>query len=216
MIMGLDGTAFEVLQSSIPSVTSRGTLVVPGSEDSERIIIDRHGGNVRVYLPDFPHGFATAFPASQVKRILVDARGGDDRVSVAGNVPDPCTLFGGAGNDILDANAASTMIGGGGNDKLVARHITPVFRDGAVSLSSEGRALLSGGDGKDTLVGGSFDTVIGGRGNDLAIYHYFLEPEDFHPRPSGEFLFADRASSTERFDRFDSVMPRVPAYIPLG
>jgi len=68
-------------------------------------------------------------------------------------------LFGGAGNNILDATAYTGrvfLIGLGGNDTL---------------YGGSGNDVLSGGDGEDTLRGnGGNDFLVGGNGNDTYVW----------------------------------------------
>src|SRR5204863_4203025 len=83
--------------------------------------------------------------------LLVYGNGGDDTIRLAGNLAVPALLFGGDGNDTLDAGgstANNVLVGGAGNDTL---------------LGGSGRDLLIGGAGADTLrAGGGGALLIGG------------------------------------------------------
>jgi hypothetical protein len=83
--------------------------------------------------------------AAAISGFEVNAGSGDDSVGVAGNVPVPVTMRGGAGTDRLT--------GGGGPDKLIG---------------GPGDDILSGRGGADVLYGGSGNDVLwGGSGNDV-------------------------------------------------
>src|SRR5205807_682916 len=77
--------------------------------------------------------------------------GGDDAIYLRGGLSVPALLFGGDGNDTLDASGSSAnnvLVGGAGNDWL---------------YGGSGRDLLIGGLGADTLrAGGGGAILIGG------------------------------------------------------
>jgi Ca2+-binding RTX toxin-like protein len=141
-------------------LTSKGTLVIEGGEDDDVIAVKRIG---QLYLIDRGNGTAGYVNASGVKRLLIEADGGDDRVGVDPSVTRPTTIVGGAGDDYLEARlgggALATLIGGGGNDRLIA----------ATPDTADQHTVLSGGDGNDTLIGNQHTHMTGGRGDDRAI-----------------------------------------------
>jgi Ca2+-binding RTX toxin-like protein len=94
--------------------------------------------------------------ASTIAGFEVNAGGGNDRVTVAREVPVPVTLRGGQGDDDLVGGAGpDELIGGAGNDRLVGR---------------SGTDRLYGGGGNDTLIGGPGNDVLrGGPGQDVLI-----------------------------------------------
>lgn len=80
------------------------------------------------------------FWVSQFSRIIVDGKGGDDRLEISTGVTKSAELRGGQGNDIL--------LGGGGNDLL---------------LGGDGNDRLEGRYGVDVLIGGKqADQLWGG------------------------------------------------------
>lgn len=82
-----------------------------------------------------------------VRRILVYAQDGDDRVEVTGSLDLTSEIFGGGGNDRLK--------GGGGDDVLVG---------------GDGDDLLVGGSGRDVLIGGmGADHILGNANDDILI-----------------------------------------------
>jgi PKD repeat protein len=79
-------------------------------------------------------------------RIIVDGRGGNDDIEVAGGVRNEVELRGGAGDDRLKAGAgAALLLGGDGDDALTG------------GLASD---VIIGGAGKDRLVGGAGDDLL--------------------------------------------------------
>jgi hypothetical protein len=136
-----------------------GTLTVEGTDGPDSISFWAAGGYLGVIgVPTHtPAGSSAWVPVKQVQRIVVNALGGDDRVTLDqtryGSDPIrlPATIFGGAGNDYLVGDQGNDLIdGGAGNDTLVGR--------GA-------QDTLVGGDGNDCLFAGSGSgTLDGGAG----------------------------------------------------
>jgi len=97
--------------------------------------------------------------AAAIGGFEVNAGGGDDSVSVAGNVPVPVTMRGGAGADRLTGGGGpDKLFGGPGNDHLSGRGGADVLYGGSgddVLLGGSGNDVLRGGPGQDTLIGGS-------------------------------------------------------------
>jgi Ca2+-binding RTX toxin-like protein len=188
-------------------ITARGTLVIKGGADADTIAIVRDGNLIKhIRLPDGGGSrvIDVIGPASKVKRVLVEAGGGDDRVFIDEELRKPVTVVGGAGNDIIDDNRGATLIGGAGDDKLSV----PLLRtwlDGpdsipGVTISQNGTpSLLCGGDGNDVLVASSVDSVVGGRGNDLAIERAgVIDVPAAGVNPQADF--GQRAQGIEGFD----------------
>ena len=105
-----------------------GVLTVRGTDAANTVRIDRGGASLTVNLD----GAVSPFDASAVKRIVVDALGGNDSVTLTAAVTVPATLNGGDGND--------TLRGGGGADLL---------------QGNNGDDLLDGGLGADRFFGGA-------------------------------------------------------------
>jgi Ca2+-binding RTX toxin-like protein len=130
-----------------------GVLTVTGTDATDRVNIGSRGGEIIVR-----QGATFArFAAAAVDRIVVDAGGGHDLVSLQPALTKPATLNGGAGNDRLT--------GGGGDDALNGG-------DGNDGLSGgEGDDALDGGEGDDHLDGGGgADAISGGAGRDGVNY----------------------------------------------
>lgn len=91
--------------------------------------------------------------AAPIASFEVNADGGNDSITVSGDIAIPVTMRGGTGRDtLIGGSGADKLIGGPGRDRLVGR---------------AGADLLYGGPGSDVLLGGpGDDTVIGGPGRD--------------------------------------------------
>jgi hypothetical protein len=139
-----------------PTVTaslSGGTLTVNGTNAIDTITFSVSKGRLNVVGNDRAVGGS---PFAGVRRIVVNAFGGDDRI-VVGSVGIPVTLLGGDGNDTLVGGAGADVIkGGAGNDNIT----------GGAGLDQ-----LLGEDGNDVLNSqdGLSDRVVdGGNGTDTA------------------------------------------------
>jgi Ca2+-binding RTX toxin-like protein len=133
-----------------------GDLVVGGTTGADTIVLRPadQSGNVSVTINGTTVG--TYRPTG---RIIVYAQAGDDTVELQSTkargrvayITVPAVLFGGDGNDWLDASGSSAdnvLVGGPGNDTL---------------LGGNGRDILIGGGGADALYAGKGqDLLIGG------------------------------------------------------
>ncbi len=151
-----EGSPVNVLLAGGPEANMIGISLSPDGRD---YVIDsiaplEIGSTVCSNPPEKPNELVCQ--AAAIGGFEVNAGGGDDSVGVAGNVPVPVTMRGGAGADRL--------IGGGGPDKLLGG-------PGDDHLSGRGGAdVLYGGSGNDVLVGGSGNDVLrGGAGQDTLI-----------------------------------------------
>src|SRR5580765_824300 len=120
----------------LTSALSGGTLTVRGTAAADKITVLEVGSNVEVIIGRTKQSFASG----SVKRISVDALGGNDAVTISfTSLTIPATVFGSAGNVTLVASQGNDCLhGGSGNDDLTA------------------------GTGSDTLIGGSGDDVLRG------------------------------------------------------
>jgi Ca2+-binding RTX toxin-like protein len=90
----------------------------------------------------------------------VDAGAGMDRLMAIGS--NNCGMFGGPGNDVIEADTGHCgLVGGSGNDRLVGG-------DGGQFLDGgDGNDLLRAGPGRDSIAGDDGDDeLIGGKGRD--------------------------------------------------
>ena len=197
-----------VLQSFGGTITKTETLLVKGNASNDVLSVVRDGNKIKYNTRIGDGGIYANFvvDASKVKRVYVEAGGGNDKVFIDEELQKNCTVLGGGGNDTIEGNSSSTLIGGSGNDKLSVPPTGVIVVGGepgevitGVWTSSLGSALLSGGDGDDILLGKSTDTVVGGRGDDLLIQRLIYNR---FPATNPTFDvagdFDDRASGIER------------------
>src|SRR5262245_14281051 len=119
---------FEPLESRrLLSITLvNGTLRIVGTSSDDRIDVIKTDNpatiaqfgvaiSVRINV-----GETASFPDDQVQRIEIDARGGNDFVSIERkNDARPATILGGEGNDLLSGSAGTDFLhGGAGRDQL--------------------------------------------------------------------------------------------------
>jgi Ca2+-binding RTX toxin-like protein len=170
------------------STTAGGVLAVRGTDvdDIITVVSKKIGGKWRVLVA--VNGRVESFLANEVRRLELDAGGGNDRVDCS-TMSSPCALQGGSGNDAMTAGSAhdtlngaggkDTLRGGLGNDRINGNGgADRLFADagsdrcygGDQNDYLDGGAntdQLRGDDGDDTLVGGtSNDRLYGGNGND--------------------------------------------------
>lgn len=125
-----------------------GQLVVIGSERADNLTFTVVDGSLLVRNQGVSLG---SFPLVGFTSFVVDARGGNDRVTLGESLLVSATVFGGRGDDyIIGSGLADTIFGGLGNDYIAG---------------GSGDDRLDGGEGDDWLVGGlGADTLEGGRG----------------------------------------------------
>ncbi|MFT3787697.1 MAG: hypothetical protein QM770_16265 [Tepidisphaeraceae bacterium] len=119
--------ASDILATPLPwvSLTSKGTLNVEGSTSADFVEVKVRGSQywVTTSVQGSPgEKVLSKFAKSAVKRIVVNAGAGSDRITVQAGVTDPITVLGGAGHDAIDAfNQNVTISGGAGRDQI--RHL---------------------------------------------------------------------------------------------
>jgi uncharacterized delta-60 repeat protein len=121
---------------------SRTALFVGGTLGNDTIRLQPQGGSgVKVLLNGASQGVFTP-----TGRIVVYGQAGDDDIRVSEDIRLPAVLFGGDGNDRLQAGSGPTvLVGGDGNDTLIG---------------GSGRDVLIGGAGADSLSGGGGDDIL--------------------------------------------------------
>jgi Ca2+-binding RTX toxin-like protein len=132
------------------------TAEVNGSSGSEEFSITANGARVRF---DRLNPSPSALDIGTTENLLVDMGGGDDTISMTGNlaVLIQIRVDGGEGNDtILGSNGADLLIGGDGNDFIDGQQGNDVALLGA----GDDVFQWDPGDGNDTLEGqGGFDAL---------------------------------------------------------
>jgi len=148
-VLDKDGGSSRVVQRRItvqPTIVEGGITFVPGTAgpDTIQIQADDTGKKLTVTVNGTPAGtFAT--PGLGVLGL-----GGDDVITTTGPAARTLYLFGGDGNDLIDAGSAvgpTVLVGGTGDD---------------TEFGGAGRDVLVGGAGSDTLDGRAGDDVLVG------------------------------------------------------
>ena len=142
------------LNSGIAFLDAEGRLNVRGSDNNDTILIENRPGaagrvNVRFGTLD-----PISFAKNEFDLVVVDARGGNDTITVTATEIST-SILGGTGNDrITGGSGRDTIEGGDGNDTISGG-------------SGDTVNVLSGGIGNDTITGGQGNDVIdGGEGHD--------------------------------------------------
>jgi hypothetical protein len=216
-VVGEVGTTL-VQVSDLVHITKRGTLVLKGTGEDDVISVSRQGNGI--VMRRNGTGLSLGIDATRVKRVLVEADGGDDRVFIDPNINTRVTVVGGSGNDTIDGSMGDTLIGGSGDDRLqllgsaspdfgvrtagattAVTTIQPFFTYSYNFVIGE-PGFISGGTGNDTIVASSNDSVVGGLGNDrIFVRPPTLMAEQLADRAgTARTLLGDRASGIENFD----------------
>lgn len=122
-------------------------LIVNGTEDADTFVVAP--GSTKAGVNIFANGASIGeFTIKDFSRIYVDARGGDDTLSVTAKLKKTVVLIGGEGNDTMTGGAgAEILLGGGGDDTI---------------RGGKGKDVVFGGDGADNLFGDeSSDLLVG-------------------------------------------------------
>lgn len=140
------------------SLSSKGTLYINGTEQSDRIRVYLSGSKIRVLSEAGNNGFAK----SKVKRINLSAASGNDTILISAKVRG-VLIDGGNGNDhIIGGSGNDTLLGQAGDDTINGSLGNDSLDGGAgddLIISADGLVdLIAGGTGIDTLLGDD-DTV---------------------------------------------------------
>jgi Ca2+-binding RTX toxin-like protein len=101
------------------------------------------------------------FDVAAVRKIVVQARGGDDVILVDADVTIAACINGGSGDDAITAGGADTTLrGGSGNDSLTGGDGDDMLR------GRGGEDTIDGVDGNDMLTGGRGDDSLAGEHGD--------------------------------------------------
>ena len=158
----------EVMAANFTAALADGVLAINGSEQADTIIVRQANNQITI------DGFDGKFDASKVTALKIDARGGDDVISLntVGHIVDKPSMIdagagndfvrGGRGNDIVNLGAGDDYASTGGGDDIV-------FGGAGNDLiyTHDGNDLVYGDDGDDviTLHQGD-DVAYGGAGKD--------------------------------------------------
>jgi len=166
----------DVLQFQSGPATLAGIAYSPGaSAEADRIVITLGGRSVA-----FTGAVAAASQTGGLKfpdaSMLYIGDGGANDRRLAESDPAAAAMFGGSGNDTLQAGAGSGLLQGNqGADSLTAGvGSNTVYggqdNDTIVIVAGGGRNFLQGNKGTDTVTGGAgADTLLGGQDDDRLI-----------------------------------------------
>ncbi len=152
---------------------------------------DLSGTDLKQIDVDLAGTFGGSAGDATADTILVTGRAGNDNVTIAGNADayaitglpatinvshadaqDPLVVYGGAGNDVLNASALAGI-----------------------------RVVLDGGDGNDTLTGGTGnDTLYGGLGNDTMVWNAGGGNDVVEGQDGADTLRINGNDAAERYD----------------
>lgn len=150
------------------------TLYVWGDANNNGISVEKSGANLVVKQYVGGQGYQQLFSASDayVKQVRVYGYAGADTISIADNVTDPATVYGGKGGDWIKGGGGQSDLWGHGDWAGNADH-SQASDDGAADtiVSGKGYATHHGQKGDDTLItdenaASGYDVMMGGDGND--------------------------------------------------
>jgi hypothetical protein len=134
-----------------PCDFTQSALVINGTaaNDNIQVTLANRGTKVAVSMTNSTLNFNQKYSLAAFDRIVIYGLAGDDNVVVGDGITLPAIIFGGAGNDYLQAGGGHTiLVGGAGIDQLVG---------------GPGTDILIGGAGADQLQArGGSDIVIAG------------------------------------------------------
>jgi hypothetical protein len=132
-----------------PGDATKSALVVQGTAGADSLVLSPGAGNaIALSVSGTSVGSFSAPGGAAFAHLLVYGNGGADTIRLTGNLSVPALLFGGDGNDTLDASgstANNALVGGTGNETL---------------QGGSGRDLMIGGTGTDTLRAGSGGAIL--------------------------------------------------------
>jgi Ca2+-binding RTX toxin-like protein len=147
-------------------------LTVTGTNNADLIALAIVNGKIRVGESNVH----TDFVSSQVHKIVIQAKGGNDRVGISTAITQPSEIHGGAGNDSLR--------GGGGVDAL---------------FGEDGNDNLEGGSKGDLLDGGkNSDTADYSARTSAVIASIKINSDGSRGGSGGATLEADKYASIEK------------------
>ncbi|MBC7855298.1 MAG: hypothetical protein IAF94_17865 [Pirellulaceae bacterium] len=137
-----------------------GALVVEGTINDDKIVVEKHGNNFNVLVNCDLIG---QFRRRDVDSIEIHGYNGDDFIDLSNNISIYSIVYGGKGNDVIfGSNGSNELHGDEGNDALFGGNGADLL------IGGDGNDFLFGGNGADALFGGAgMDWLFGGNGADL-------------------------------------------------
>jgi large repetitive protein len=147
-------------------------LVITGANTADTVTVSPQGNKVKVVATLNGSNFNQTF--SNVTRVRVDTKGGNDSITFASDLQDPTWTDAGVGNDTVTGSGQVDEIylgdgddsadGGAGSDFIAGGTGEDLIQGGA------GNDALYGGDGDDFAIGGTgIDQLFGQVGNDILV-----------------------------------------------
>lgn len=146
----------DVPASLSASLSTAGTLTITGSDQADIIQVNQINDRISVLGESIStsSGNNSHVSVSSVKKIIVNANGGDDVIDLNSNsfstsqlLRMPAFVNGGAGDDIIYGTAANDTINGGFNDDRIWGY----GGDDTINNAQVGYDRVSGGRGNDTV-----------------------------------------------------------------
>lgn len=180
----IDALESRRLMAVTAKLSSKGTLTVTGTDAADVVAIDRSGNVYQVTSHSGSETMVVTMSVAfkDVKRINVNALGGDDKITIGQGVDATTSVYGGNGDDTIDAYSGPKLLidGGTGNDRL--RHISSLtytatrLRYATATKSGDTASLptavvgqnVTGSDGTTfVFYRGATARLVGGSGNDI-------------------------------------------------
>jgi len=144
-------------------------VVIAGDDQANKIVIARTSKSPTIRYTVALDSLVMTFKITSVATFNIQARGGNDTVSIdssRGTILTPRIADLGAGNDVYSSSAGVDQVAGAdGNDRINTGGGDDAISGGAGNDSISGGAgndAIGGGAGADHLVGSDGDDVIGG------------------------------------------------------
>lgn len=133
---------------------SKNVLTITGTVNADEIAVSRMSNVWTV-----TNGTWTVVKTGPATKLVINAKAGNDSVTVDSSVAIAATLLGDLGNDTLTASSGATSLNGGaGDDSLTGGGAADVL------VGDAGNDTLSGGAGNNKLLGGAGNDVLAGSG----------------------------------------------------
>src|SRR3954454_23876385 len=136
------------LLASVGLNTSTGVLTITGNSTADRIEVQRRADKGQLKVES--NGSEKSFSYSAVKKIVINANGGNDWVEFSsrdGGINIPSSINGGDGDTLQGGLNKDTILGGNGNDRIQGKAGNDSLSGGA------GNDFVEGGDGNDIIKG---------------------------------------------------------------
>ena len=154
----VDSFSNHATRSEYQRLTSTGTVTRTGNHvaietgnQRDIVKVNRDTGNDDLLVT--VNGTLHRFRAAETQHVTIKTHGGNDEITVQGDVKTDFNIQAGRGDDIIKAGAGNDEIDGGDGNDYIEGNL--------------GNDRIKGGDGADTIYAGDGDDIVdGGAGND--------------------------------------------------